>query len=252
MIIVKIYLGISLELLRAVQGQFSFRQFLVPAYTFQYLQPLSNVVGVNYRDFNLLHLSLPKWFPLFIWQVSSVSNFCPDTRGRWWSLFQAHLFSCAVGREEHCKQISLACVLSQATLLMLQVALLGNFYDGPWVACTSHIYATQVQVLRYSTKAQTGLGLHSVPFPCPSSSDDQVLGKHSHTQVGGASYPLPHPSHSVFWVHSHVSGVPCVSSGELISGCDPPDGCQLSRIPGRLGLQLGACMQFGRGCSLLG
>ena len=49
------------------------------------------------------------------------------------------MFSCAVGREEHCKQISLACVhsdsatlglpplmacvLSQSTLLRLQVAL---------------------------------------------------------------------------------------------------------------------------------
>ena len=33
MIVVKIYLGISLELLRAVWGQFSFRYFLVPAYT---------------------------------------------------------------------------------------------------------------------------------------------------------------------------------------------------------------------------
>ena len=29
----KMYLGISLELLRAVWGQFSFRYFLVPAYT---------------------------------------------------------------------------------------------------------------------------------------------------------------------------------------------------------------------------
>ena len=35
MIIVKIYLGISLELLWAVWGQFSFRQFLVPAYISQ-------------------------------------------------------------------------------------------------------------------------------------------------------------------------------------------------------------------------
>jgi len=33
MIIVKIYLGISLELLRVVCGQFRFREFLVPAYT---------------------------------------------------------------------------------------------------------------------------------------------------------------------------------------------------------------------------
>ena len=35
MIIVKIYLGISLELLWAVWSQFSFRYFLVTAYTSQ-------------------------------------------------------------------------------------------------------------------------------------------------------------------------------------------------------------------------
>ena len=33
MTIIKIYLEISLVLLRAVCGQFSFREFLVPAYT---------------------------------------------------------------------------------------------------------------------------------------------------------------------------------------------------------------------------
>ena len=37
----KIYLGISLELLRAVLGQLSFRRFLVPAYTSSHgLRPL--------------------------------------------------------------------------------------------------------------------------------------------------------------------------------------------------------------------
>ena len=35
MTIVKIYLGISLELLMAVWGQFTFGYFLVPAYTSQ-------------------------------------------------------------------------------------------------------------------------------------------------------------------------------------------------------------------------
>ena len=55
-------------------------------------------------------------------------------------------------------------------------------------------------------------------------------------QVGDASYHLPVPA-SVSWVRtgSTVSGVPCVSSGELTSGCDPPGGCQPSRTPGRLG-----------------
>ena len=51
------------------------------------------------------------------------------------------------------------------------------------------------------------------------------------------TYRLPCPCRSVFRVYSRraFSGVTCVSSGELISGCDPPGGCQPSRIPGSLG-----------------
>ena len=57
------------------------------------------------------------------------------------------------------------------------------------------------------------------------------------SQVGGASYHLPHPSHSLFWVYNMCafSGVLCFFSGELISGCDPPGRCQQSRIPRSLG-----------------
>ena len=36
---------------------------------------------------------------------------------------------------------------------------------------------SQVQVLGYSTKAQTRSGRHILPFPGPSSSGDQVLGQ---------------------------------------------------------------------------
>ena len=52
------------------------------------------------------------------------------------------------------------------------------------------------------------------------------------SQVGDASYHLPGPSPSVFWVHreSSVSGVPCVSSVQLISDCNPPGRCQASRF----------------------
>ena len=51
------------------------------------------------------------------------------------------------------------------------------------------------------------------------------------------TYRLPHPCCSVFLVYNgHTfSGVLCVSSGELISGCNPPGGCRLSRIPRSLG-----------------
>ena len=50
-------------------------------------------------------------------------------------------------------------------------------------------------------------------------------------------YHFSCPSHSICWVFNGraFSGVPCVSSGELISGCDPPSGCRLSRIPRSLG-----------------
>ena len=96
-----------------------------------------------------MHLSLPKQFPLFIlassvcWSLQClISALTQGGKGVTYlgSLVQSF---CAVGREEHCKQISLvgvgsarsvlvtlglpplmACVLSQ--LIRLQVALQGN------------------------------------------------------------------------------------------------------------------------------
>ena len=65
----------------------------------------------------------------------------------------------------------------------------------------------EVQVLGYSTKAQTWLGLHFVPFLGLSSSGDQVLGEHT-PQVGSVSYHLPHLSCLVSWVRKGTSGVP--------------------------------------------
>ena len=90
-----------MKLLWSVWVRFSFRQLLAPAYTSQYLLAPSGVVGVIYRDFNLLHRSLLKWFPLFIWvlfAVSSVPNFRPDTGGRRWT-HSACQFLRAAGRE---------------------------------------------------------------------------------------------------------------------------------------------------------
>ena len=148
MIIVKIYLGISLVLLWTVWGQFIFRQFLDRAYTSQDLQAPSYVVRANYSvlTYCICHFHGGSLcFSFFCLLISSVSDFHSDTSGRRWSLIQAHLFSPALGREELCKQISLACVgsvysvsaalgllpltacvLSWSTLLRLQVALLGT------------------------------------------------------------------------------------------------------------------------------
>ena len=128
-------------------GQFSFREFLVSPYASSLgLQVPSNVASANYRVLlcctcHFQSRSLFVYFVFLCLQVSSVSNFCPDTRGLKWSF----MFNCAVGREGHCKQISLvcvgsarsvwatmglppftACVLSPSTLLRFQVALQGN------------------------------------------------------------------------------------------------------------------------------
>ena len=167
-----------------------------------------------------------------------------------------------MGREEHCKQIPLAnkyhwrvwgepavsrpqwvcprsraCVLSWSTLLRLQVALQGN--------CPKRaLGCVHFPDLRCSGAGSVVLhkGTDSVGSTfCVLSRSKQLSQPgawraHS-SQLGGAFYHLPGLSCSVSWVRSRstISGVPCVSSGELISGCDPPDGCQPSRIPGRLG-----------------
>ena len=68
---------------------------------------------------------------------------------------------------------------------------------------------------RFSTKAQTQLGLRFVPFPGLSSSGNQVLGEHALPRWGGACYHLPGPSHLVSCVRSGsaISGVPCLLWG---------------------------------------
>ena len=145
LMIVKIYLGLSLVLLWALWCQFIFGQFLGLAYISQNLQAPSYAVSTNYRV--LIYWTChfqgnSLCFSFFCLLVSSVSNFRPDTSGRWWTLFQAHLFSRSVGREGRSKQITLACacsvlatlglppltacVLSLSTLLRLQIALPGT------------------------------------------------------------------------------------------------------------------------------
>ena len=73
----------------------------------------------------------------------------------------------------------MAHVLSQSTLLRLQIALQGNcprwalgFVHFPGLSCSGS--GSQVP-----TKAQTPMDMHFVPFPGPSSSGDQVLGEHT-------------------------------------------------------------------------
>ena len=96
---------------------------------------------------------------------------------------------------------------------------------------------------------QTWLGLRFVPVSGPSSGGDQVLGDHSRPQLKAVSYHLLHHSHSVFWVYNgHTfSGVSCVSSGELISGCDPPGDVNHPESQEVL-VSNEVCLQFGIRC----
>ena len=166
------------------------------------------------------------------------------------------MFSCAEGREEICKQISLACVgsvciiwatlglppltecvLSQSTLLRLQVALQGNCLKQA-LGCVHFPGLSRSDSgsqLLHKGPDSVGPAFCALPRSEQLRQPDQVLGKCT-IPLGGAYYHLPGPSPSASWVclESAVSGVPCVSSGELISDCDPHGRCQPSRIPGRL------------------
>ena len=82
-----------------------------------------------------------------------------------------------------------------------------------------------------------GLGMCFMPVPGLSSWGGQVLSAVRCPRRAVHLNHLPSPSSSLSWVRgeSTVSGGLCVSSGALISGCDPPGGCQPSRISGRRG-----------------
>ena len=119
----------------------------------------------------------------------------------------------------------MACMLSQSTLLSFQVALQGNFLR--WTLGSVH----------FPGLSRSGSGswvLHkgadsAGPVFCALPRSEQLrqpgAWQAQSLQVGDAFYRLPHPSCLVFWVRSGraFSGVLCVSSGELISGCDPAD-----------------------------
>ena len=161
-----------------------------------------------------------------------------------------------MGREGHCNQISLACVGS--------VCSVWTTLDLPklMAACAFWVYTAQAPCCSAGELSKVGSKFHALPrskllrFRFSSTLQGHRLGwacvlcpfhvraAQTHwcltsapSQVDHASYHLPSSGRSVSQVlrESTVSGVPCVSSGELISGRDPPGRCQPSRIPRRCG-----------------
>ena len=162
-----------------------------------------------------------------------------------------------MGREEHCKKISLvsvgsapcvsatlglppltACVLSQATLLRSGL-LCRNCLRQALGCMHFHGLSSSSSGFQVLHKGADSVG-SSILCPSPFRAV-QVTGawRVQSPPVGAATYRLPHSCHSVFWVYNRqiFLGVLCVSSGELISGCNPPDRCRPTGIQRSLGYQ---------------
>ena len=152
------------------------------------------------------------------------------------------MFSCAVGKEEHYKQISLecvgstrsilvslglpllmACVLFQSTLLRLQVAL-------QWNCLKRAVGCVHFSGLSHSGSGSRVLhkGADSVgPAFCALHRSEQLRQPgawraHSSQVQCILSLPRSQPLDFLGGSGCVLSGVPCISSGELISGCNPP------------------------------
>ena len=132
-----------------------------------------------------------------------MSNFCPDTSGWRWSLVQVRLLSRSVGREGHCRQMSLACVGSTrivpATLGL--PPLTGVCF--PCLHCSGSRLLSREQALSCvhfpgpsSLRFRFLDTPHSVgpafcAFPVPSSSGNQELDKRTLPRCSTTSLPIP-------------------------------------------------------------
>ena len=144
------------------------------------------------------------------------------------------MFSPALGREELCKQISLACVGSARSVRPHWVCPRSQRVCFPSLYCSSSRLLCQ-------ELSEVGLGLYALPRSkplrfrflgtpqrhrlswacvlCPSQVRAAQVTRCLASAVA-AAYHLPHPCWSVFWIYSW-----CTFSGR----------CQLSRIPRSLG-----------------
>ena len=207
-----------------------------------------------------MYLSLPKRFPLFILASSVCKSLQYLTSALTYGGEGGHLFRliCSIVLREG---------RNTANKYHWRVWGVLVVYGPQWVCpthgvCAFPVYTAQAPGCSAGELSKAGPGLRALPrstllrfrklgtpqrcrlswacILCPSQVQavqvTRCLAK-ALPQFGGASYHLPNPSHLVFWVcsGSTVSSVPCASSGELISGCDPPGRCQPSRIPRTLG-----------------
>ena len=206
-----------------------------------------------------MHLSVTSkavpsvYFSFFCLLVSSVSNFHPDTRGRWWSLFLGSLVQYCCGEG--------------GTLLTNITGMCGEClqclphwaYPNSQRVCFPSLHCSGSRLLCQEL-SEAGPGLHALVrskqlrfrflgtpqrhrlgwtcILCPSQVQAaQVTRCLASTVAPSWRLHLITSPATLFWVYNgHAfSSVPCVSSRELISGCNTPSGSQPSRIPRSLG-----------------
>ena len=137
-----------------------------------------------------------------------------------------------------------ACVLPPSTLLRLQPALQGT---GPELCVLPRPKPLRFRFSGTPQKCRLGWAC-VLCLPRLSCSGSQELDEHTLPRCS-VPYPLCSPSLSF---RAHRCGVPCVSSGKLVSGCDSPGGCQPSRISGSLWLETGSLFAVWWGMQSLG
>ena len=116
--------------------------------------------------------------------------------------------------------------------LVSRVPCKGTVPSGPCISCTSQVYTAQV--LGCSTGAQTQIRCAFCAIPrsnplCQLSAwrDDCPRWAVHLMHLSCSSCLVSQVCHK-----GTVPGVLCVFSGELISGCDTPGRCELSKVPG--------------------
>ena len=178
-----------------------------------------------------MHLSLLKRFPLFLWPLCLISALTQAGEGGLSFRFACSVV-CGGGR---CRQISLACV--------------GNTRSVPATLGLPPLAAVCFPGLKRSGSRLLSRerALSCVHFPGLSLSDSGFRVLHKSTDATGPAFcAFPTraaqaarslmstlslgagrliPSAVPACFQARWSGAPCVCSGKLISGCNPPSGC---------------------------
>ena len=160
-----------------------------------------------------------------------------------------------MGREGHCRQISLSCVGSACSVPATLVCPCSRRVCFPILHFSGSrlLYRERaLSCMHFPGLSCSGSGfrvLHEdadwvgpvfCAFACRRSSGNQEFDERT---LPGRSAPFPLRGPRLSFRVRRLGGL-CVSFGVLISGCDPPGGCQPSRISGSLWLETGSLFAF--------